>query len=56
MREERALLRFNGVSKSIGKKAILKDISFEVNSGEILALVGPNGSGKTTILKTIAGI
>ena len=56
MNENQALVSMLNVSKSIGKKEILKAITFEVKPGEIIALVGPNGSGKTTILKTIAGI
>jgi ABC-type Fe3+/spermidine/putrescine transport system ATPase subunit len=35
---------------------ILKDISFEINKGEIFALVGPSGAGKTTLLQVIAGL
>jgi len=39
-----------------GKKEIIKDISMEISSGEILTLLGPNGEGKTTLLKTICGL
>ncbi|RKX66294.1 MAG: hypothetical protein DRP42_03395 [Tenericutes bacterium] len=40
----------------IEKKEILKDVSFFINNNEILALVGKNGSGKTTIAKLLSGV
>ncbi|MCQ3931197.1 MAG: heme ABC transporter ATP-binding protein [Chloroflexi bacterium] len=39
----------------IGKATLVRDISLQVNGGEILAIVGPNGAGKTTLLKLLAG-
>lgn len=50
-----AVITFNNVSKSFGAAQILDEASFAIGSGEKIALVGPNGSGKTTILKLIAG-
>ena len=44
----------NDVSKSFGSKEILKNISFEVKTGEKIALIGQNGCGKTTLLKLIS--
>ncbi len=41
------------IKKSFGKKEVLRGISLEVNSGEILGYLGPNGSGKTTTLRII---
>ena len=38
-----------------GEKTVVRDITLHVRSGEILALIGPNGGGKSTILKSIAG-
>ena len=39
-----------------GKIHAIKDVSFEVNDGEIVALIGANGAGKSTILKTVSGL
>lgn len=50
------LLIVNGLSKSMKKAEILKDISFCIDENEILGLVGPNGAGKSTIMKCIAGL
>ncbi len=44
------------VKKIFGEKIAVDDVSFSVESGEIFALIGPNGSGKTTIIKTIVGL
>lgn len=46
------LLSFNNVSTGYGKKEILHNVSFEIRSGEIVALAGSNGAGKSTILRT----
>lgn len=50
------LLRVKGIHKSFGKKEVLKDISFEIFSGEILGIIGPNGAGKSTLLYILLGI
>jgi sulfate/thiosulfate transport system ATP-binding protein len=49
-------LLVRGVSKSFGETAVLADIDFEVAEGEIVVLLGASGSGKTTILRIIAGL
>lgn len=49
------ILEVQKVSKRVGKKQILDDVSFSLAEGEILGLVGPNGAGKTTLMKLIAG-
>ena len=48
--------RVEQVSKSFNGKQVLKDISFEVGSGEIVSLIGPSGVGKTTLLSLIADL
>ncbi len=50
------LLECENLCKSFGKKQILKDVSFEIDEGDILAFIGPNGSGKTTTIKLILGL
>ncbi|KOY72087.1 ABC transporter ATP-binding protein [Apilactobacillus kunkeei] len=44
------------LNKRIGKRLILNNISFEINQGDIVGLVGENGAGKTTIMKSILGM
>src|SRR5215475_7550201 len=51
-----AATRVIGVSKRFGKTSVLEDISFDVAEGEALVLLGASGSGKTTILRVIAGL
>ena len=50
------LLECINLCKSFGKKQILKNVSFTINEGDILAFIGPNGSGKTTTIKLILGL
>ena len=50
------MLRINGIETFYGKVRALDGITLEVNAGEIVALIGANGAGKSTTLKTISGL
>ena len=50
------MLKADNLNVYYGKIHALKDVSFEVEEGEIVALIGANGAGKSTTLKTISGI
>ena len=50
------VLECKNLNKKIGKKDILKNVSLEVQEGDILGFIGPNGAGKTTTIKLILGL
>ena len=51
-----AMLKVNDIHVYYGKIHAVKGVSFEVNEGEIVSLIGANGAGKSTILKTVSGL
>ena len=50
------VLEVLGLKKRIGLKTIVEDITFDMHEGEIIGLLGPNGSGKTTIMRMMVGL
>ncbi len=54
--EMETVLKIENLNKSIGKRQILHDISFETYAGEVFGFLGPNGAGKTTTIKMIVGL
>lgn len=51
-----AIINFDHVNKKYGKQDIIKDLSFSINQGEFITILGASGSGKTTTLKMINGL
>lgn len=49
------MLAVHHLTKTYGIETILADVAFSIQSGERVASIGPNGRGKTTLLRTIAG-
>ena len=54
--ESPVVLEVLGLKKRIGLKTIVEDITFDMREGEIIGLLGPNGSGKTTIMRMMVGL
>lgn len=50
------MLRVENLSFSYGKIQAIRNVSFELNKGEIMAIVGANGAGKSSLMKCIAGL
>lgn len=53
---ERVILRAENISKSFNDFKALKNVSFEVSRGEVVAILGPSGGGKTVLLRCLAGL
>ncbi|HEY8805868.1 MAG TPA: ABC transporter ATP-binding protein [Clostridium sp.] len=54
--EVKNIVQIKNVTKKIGKKVIIDDLTFDVHSGEVFGFLGPNGAGKTTTIKMILGL
>jgi ABC-2 type transport system ATP-binding protein len=54
--EVKNIVQIKNVTKKIGKKVIIDDLTFEVRSGEVFGFLGPNGAGKTTTIKMLLGL
>ncbi len=50
------ILRVDGLTQRFGGLIALKDVSFDVEEGEILGVIGPNGAGKSTLFNAIVGV
>ena len=50
------MLKLDNVSSSYGESKVIKNVSLEISSGKFFAILGKNGMGKTTLLKTIMGL
>lgn len=51
----RPLLRIESVTRQFGGLVAVRDVSLEINSGEIVGVIGPNGAGKTTLFRCVVG-
>jgi len=56
MSQTTPLLQLRGITKTYGSVQALTDVDFEVNAGEVVALVGDNGAGKSTLVKAMDGV
>lgn len=50
------MIKIQNLSKTYGKKQVLKEVNLEIDSGSIFGLLGPNGAGKTTLISTLVGL
>ena len=50
------MLELKNIKKSFGSRTIIDGLNLSISEGSILAIVGPSGGGKTTLLRTLAGL
>ncbi|ATI53882.1 ABC transporter ATP-binding protein [Bacillus cereus] len=56
MTNEQSIVKVERLTKRIGSKTLVENISFEVKKGEVVGLLGPNGAGKTTLMRMMVGM
>jgi len=56
LQTHKTVISIQSISKRFGATQALDKVSFDINGGEVLALLGANGAGKSTIIKILAGI
>ena len=52
----RVLINCQSISKTFGERPLLEEVSFALHEGDHVGLIGPNGTGKSTLLKILAGL
>ena len=48
-----SLIEIRGLSKSFGKNVVLDNVDLDINEGEVVAIIGPSGTGKSTLLRSL---